>query len=95
MASEKRRGGIEGPLQLRRSLHHSERLPARMSLAAQLIACTERCADPSNVEAPPIPIATEEDVASGSWNDFDSADEVTEFDEADDVGESVVIVSLE
>jgi hypothetical protein len=28
-------------------------------------------------------------------DDFDSADEATEIDEADDVGESVVFVSLE
>jgi hypothetical protein len=95
VASEKRRGGIEGPLQLRRSLHHGERLPARKSLAAQLIACRKSCESPPGGEAPPSLVASAAEVAARNFDRCDPVYDAADPDEADEFGESDVFASLE
>lgn len=94
MASDRRRGSVEGLQQLRRPLQHGECLPNRKTLAEQLMACAGTLATPpiggeSSVSDPP-----KRDVAPEDFDDLDYVWEVAEISETDNLDETYVSATL-
>ena len=83
MASDKRRGGIDGFQQFRRSFQRGEALPGRISWAEQLVVCAAKRATPSVGVASPQCDAPADEPAGGKSGYLDFAWEAAGVDEGD------------
>jgi hypothetical protein len=72
VASDRRRGGIDGFLQFRRSFQRGERLPSRISWAEQLSGCAVNRASASTEVTSPQSDAPRAEPAAGNsgYRDF-------------------------
>ena len=95
MASDKRRGGIDGFQQFRRSFQRGETLPGRISWAEQLLVCAAKPATPSAGVASPQPDAPADEPAARKLGYLDFVWEAAGVDECDVVDERGLLLTSE
>jgi hypothetical protein len=95
VASDRRRGGIDGFQQFRRSFQRGERLPSRISWAEQLSGCAANRATASTAVTSPQSDAPKVEPAAGTSEYRDFAWETAGDDECDVVEEFDLLVANE
>jgi hypothetical protein len=93
VASDKRRGGIDGFQQFRRSFQRGEALPGRIPWAEQLVVGAAKRATPSVGVASPQSGAPADEPAAGQLGYLDFAWEAAGLDECDVVDERGLLLT--